>query len=667
MVFDYKDPKEISAVSLTIDSPLEPIFGYAKGISGTVQFDPARPKATTGTINVAVDSVQFANDGYTATARGFALEGQKYPTIAFTLKKVLSVTQAAPNVYKGMVQADFVCKGVTLPLTVPVTASYFPGRAAERTGGQFEGDLLVLRTNFTVSRTKLGISQGIPAALVADAVEVRVSCVGIHYAPKPNAPKLDTPKPAKAAAKTAPAARTWTLEVEERDNPVRAEAILDMDSRPPTLSFQAADGSLSAEDVRRDGQTVTFHLPDNPLVGARDGSAALDGATLRGSLAGKDGALRFHGRPKRASDIVVQEAPSGLTQGPGFHGLSIAADGAAWTLAARMKFYHVPAVSIARLENGVVAEVGAFGVADVETGRPADQNTRFQAGGMGSPLVNLLALRLAALGKLDLDRDVNACLQDAKIPENAWTKHRAIKVIDLVNGTSGLTQYKFAGYRPGEAHPTLSALLRGTDPSEMEPLEVKTEPGTVFTGAGINQAVLEQVIVDTLGKPFAALMNEHLFLPCGMTRSTYEELPASAALGHYSSGELMLDRVHLYPAQGETGLWTTAGDFARLLCQVHLLLAGKPNALLPAARPDLLKRVTGARSTLGFIRSDATNYFYHGGDSYGYFANHLTDFRAGSGVVVMQNRVMSWRLSNEVIEAVGKQHGLTRMFAWSQP
>jgi len=184
MLFDCKDPKEISAVSLTIDSKLEPIFGYAKGLSGAVRFDPARPKATTGRIEVAVDSVQFANEGYTATARGFALEGKKYPTIAFVLKKVLSVTSPAPNVYQGTVQADFVCKGVTLPLTVPLTAS-FPGRAAERTNGQFEGDVLVLRTRFNVSRTKLGISAGIPADLVADAVEVRVSCVGIHYAPNP--------------------------------------------------------------------------------------------------------------------------------------------------------------------------------------------------------------------------------------------------------------------------------------------------------------------------------------------------------------------------------------------------------------------------------------------------------------------------------------------------
>ena len=657
MLFDYKDPKEISAVSLTIDSKLEPIFGYAKGISGTVRFDPAHPKATTGNIAVAVDSVQFANEGYTATARGFALEGKKYPTIAFILKKVLSVTRPAPNIYQGMVQADFVCKGVTLPMTVPVTASFFPGRAAERTNGQFEGDVLVLRTHFNVSRTKLGISAGIPTDLVADAVEVHVSCVGIHYASKP----------AKVTAEATPTGRVWKIEVENRDDPVSVEAAFDLDSRPPTASFKTAAGVLDAADVRREGQKLRFRLPDNPRTGARDGEAVFDGDTLRGHLVGKDSTLAFHGRPKGASDDVLKSVPPDTVQGPGFRDLKILADGAVWTLADRMKFFHVPAVSIARIEDRVVIEVGAFGTANVETGEPVGEDTHFQAGGMGSPLVNLLALRLAGQGKLNLDRDVNDYLKGAKIPDNGFTKNRKVKVLDLLNGTSGLTQYKFAGYRPGAARPTLAALLGGADPTEMEPLQVKSEPGAAFLGAGADQAVLEQVIVDAVGIPFAELMRDSVFLPCGMMHSTYEEMPsANVALGHYSTGELMLDKFHAYPEQGETGLWTTAGDFARMLCQVQSLLAGKPNAILPADRHDLLKRVIGPKRVLGLIKSDSTDYFFHGGDSYGYYANHMTDLQGGGGVVVMQNRIMSWRFSNEIIEAVRKQHGMARMFAWSR-
>ena len=197
-VFDFHDPKSISAISLTIDSMLEPIVGWAKGISGNVNFDSANPKATTGKIAVDVSSVQFANEGYTATARGFALNGAKYPQIFFTLRKVLEVSQPAPNVFKAKVQAEFTCRGITIPLTVPVTASYFPGKAEERTNGQYKGDLLVLRTNFSVSRTQYGISEGIPANLVGDKIEVRVAVVGIRYAPDQKA--------AEPVAQSSPAA-----------------------------------------------------------------------------------------------------------------------------------------------------------------------------------------------------------------------------------------------------------------------------------------------------------------------------------------------------------------------------------------------------------------------------------------------------------------------------
>ena len=148
-------------------------------------------------------------------------------------------------------------------------------------------------------------------------------------------------------------------------------------------------------------------------------------------------------------------------------------------------------------------------------------------------------------------------------------------------------------------------------------------------------------------------MQELIFTPFGMTHSTYEPLPQSnasrkVAMGHYSTGERMLDKIHVYPEIGETGLWTTAGDFARILCQTQLLLAGRPNQILNRTQNDLLKSVVTERWVLGFIKSQKNqflpaDYFYHGGDPYGYFANHATGQRNGCGIVVMENRIMGWQ------------------------
>ncbi len=198
LAFDFRDPKEISAVSLSIDSPLEPIVGWARGISGTLAFDPARPERTRGTLAVAVSSVRFANDGYTATAQGYALNGKRWPELTIAVRAVERIRKTAPNHYEGTVLADFTCRGITKPKRLAVTADYFPGRAAERTNGQHKGDLLVLRTRFAVSRKEHGISEGIPDAMVGDKIEVGVAVVGIHYAETPKTPKTPAANPGPA-------------------------------------------------------------------------------------------------------------------------------------------------------------------------------------------------------------------------------------------------------------------------------------------------------------------------------------------------------------------------------------------------------------------------------------------------------------------------------------
>ena len=672
--FDYKDPKEISSVSLAMESKLEPIFGYAKGISGKVKFDPANPKATTGKIAVDVSSVLFANEGYTQTARNYALQQDKYPQIFFTLKKVIGGTKPSHNVYKGTVLADFTCHGVTIPMTVPVTASYFPGLAEERTNGKYKGDILVIRTNFSVSRTKLGISAGIPIDLVGDTIEVRVSCVGIHYAPGQKLPgdeeKKPEPKEAKkdtekSAANVKSSPSLWKMEVENRDNPVKVDATFDLNAKSPKASFKVAEGSLEADKVSIAENKMSFHIPDNPVIGEAEGVAVFDGEKMVGSLKTKEETIRIHARVKLPTDDVAHPAVDPAVSAPenGFQDLKIVQDGTTWSLAEKMKYHRVPAVSLARIENFKVVETGTFGVTNVETGELADSNTLFQAGGMGSPLVNILAIKLAGMGKLDLDRDANAYLKSAKIPDNEFTKTRKVKVVDLINGTSGLVQYKFGGYRPSVKIPTLKELLNGADSMEMEPLIVKSEPGTQFQGGGVQQAILQQIIEDATGSDLPKLMRELIFEPMKMEHSVYETIPVAsggrkAALGHYSTGELMLDKVHVYPATGESGLWTTAGDFALLMCQFQALIAGKPNLILEEDKRDLMKKVVNQKSILGLIVGD-NDEFYHGGDSYGYFANHRTNSKNGSGIVVMENRIFSWMFNNEIIEGIKKRNPVT--------
>ncbi|MGE4180924.1 MAG: YceI family protein, partial [Limisphaerales bacterium] len=69
-------------------------------------------------------------------------------------------------------------RGVTKEVTVPVKLSYLKGKLADRTGGRMQGDLLVLRSRFTVKRSDYGINPGAPTDKVSDEIELTLSVAG---------------------------------------------------------------------------------------------------------------------------------------------------------------------------------------------------------------------------------------------------------------------------------------------------------------------------------------------------------------------------------------------------------------------------------------------------------------------------------------------------------
>jgi len=177
--FDFKDPKGVNSISFTLDSLLEPFAGVASGISGKVTFDPADPKATKGTITVATKSLHLANPGMKDTLHGPDwLDVAKNPKIDFTVKEVTDYKSAGENVFDLTVVGDLTCRGVTKELTVPVKATYLPGKLGERSS-KLTGDLLVLRANFSMKRKDFGIKPDMPGTVVAEEIQLGVSIAGV--------------------------------------------------------------------------------------------------------------------------------------------------------------------------------------------------------------------------------------------------------------------------------------------------------------------------------------------------------------------------------------------------------------------------------------------------------------------------------------------------------
>lgn len=181
--FDFKDPKGVNNAVFKLDAPLESINGTANGISGTVRFDPAHPGALQGKIVVEAASLHVPNPMMKEHLHGKDwLDVSTHKEISFEVTRVANVKTTGAETTADAT-GKFTLKGVTRELTVPVRLTYLPGKLADRTNGRMQGDLLVIRSHFTIKRSEFGLNPGAPTDKVADEIELTLSLAGA--APRP--------------------------------------------------------------------------------------------------------------------------------------------------------------------------------------------------------------------------------------------------------------------------------------------------------------------------------------------------------------------------------------------------------------------------------------------------------------------------------------------------
>ena len=220
-------------------------------------------------------------------------------------------------------------------------------------------------------------------------------------------------------------------------------------------------------------------------------------------------------------------------------------------------------------------------------GDPVTPVTRFQACSISKPVAVLGMLRLVEQGVVDLDADVNDMLTSWRVPPNASWQPR-VTLRQIASHSAGLTVGGFPGYARGAPLPTLTEILTGSAPANTAGIRVDTLPGVEFRYAGGGTMVLQQVLEDATGRPFAELMRELVLEPLGMSRSGYtqplpDELHGEAATAHGADGMPVEGGWHVYPELAAAGLWTTPGDLARFAIGVQSAAAGDPDALLGPA------------------------------------------------------------------------------------
>jgi CubicO group peptidase (beta-lactamase class C family) len=336
---------------------------------------------------------------------------------------------------------------------------------------------------------------------------------------------------------------------------------------------------------------------------------------------------------------------------------------AAMTLADRMAHHQVPGVSVAVIDSGRIVWARGFGVKETGSADSVTAETLFQAASISKPVAATAMLRLVQEGRLSLDENVNSYLKSWQLPDNAFTAAEKVTLRRLASHSAGLTVHGFPGYHADSAVPTVVQVLDGARPANTAAVRADTVPGSLWRYSGGGTTLMQLVLTDATGQPFAELMQQTVLAPAGMSQSTYEQpLPearaAEAARGHRRDGSILPGRWHTYPEQAAAGLWTTPADLARWALAIDAARRGDAGAILSQATATEMLTIQKGTVGLGpFIEGKGAElHFGHGGANEGFRATVIFFPGTGQGAAVMSNNDTGADLNQEILYAIGAEY-----------
>ncbi len=255
----------------------------------------------------------------------------------------------------------------------------------------------------------------------------------------------------------------------------------------------------------------------------------------------------------------------GATEGWGRHRIAPAGDARAFgaAAAARLDQDAVGNAAFILVENGIPVSEHF-----VSKGVPVNRDTQFQVASLSKWATAWGVMKLVEEGRIDLDAPVSRYLTRWRLPASKFDNEQ-VTVRRLLSHTAGLTDgLGYAGFAPGAPVQSLEgSLTKAADasPGADGSVHVGIEPGSAWEYSGGGYTVLQLIVEEVSGQTFNAFMTENVFLPLGMTRSTYilEEPEANVAEIYDTDGS-RATRFN-FTSLAATSLYTSAGDMARLV------------------------------------------------------------------------------------------------------
>ena len=232
------------------------------------------------------------------------------------------------------------------------------------------------------------------------------------------------------------------------------------------------------------------------------------------------------------------------------------------------RVYAVPGVAAAVISEGRVWNKWSFGWADRERRIPVDDDTVFNVASISKAVTAWGVWHLAKTGRIDVDAPVSRYLKRWSLPPSKFD-HDAVTVRALLTHTAGI-----AGRAGSERRGRIDGrvALDAPLPSIPEwladnpdaPVNVVKKPGSEAYSNG-GYLILQLMIEDVTGQPFAKYMRDEVLAPLGMTSSSFvldEQTRGRLAQWYEPDGNVVGPQTQLIEAAA-AGLYTTLDDLVR--------------------------------------------------------------------------------------------------------
>ena len=317
-----------------------------------------------------------------------------------------------------------------------------------------------------------------------------------------------------------------------------------------------------------------------------------------------------------------------------------------------MKDLGVPGVGLAFLDGGKVVWEGGLGVK--ELGKPAkvDADTLFMAASNTKAMTTLLLARLVDEKKLRWDEPVVEAYPPFRLGDAATTKSVLVK--HLVCACTGMPRQDMEWlFQFDKATPATALAMLGTMQPTSKFGELFQYSNLMAAAAGYVGAAIDQPGKE-LGAAYDEAMRRKVFVPLGMTRTTFDMRKALAGNhasphGKDADGVLRKESLDLdytiVAARPAGGVWTSAHDLARYV-QMELARGKLPDGSTLVSEDNLMARrapqvAVGEDVTYGmglFVRTEwGIPVVHHGGDLLGYHSDMMWFPDHGLGAVILTN------------------------------